>query len=163
MSVIVVSGSRTITDYQTVATVLERSGFDFTELVHGNQPGVNLRGIHYDTPDRLAARWAERNGIPVTPMDADWQKWGKAGGPVRNGEMVMYANRRAKELRTTSGFVAVWDGRSYGCADAITKARLYRLQICKAICFNGKIEFEFINYPEITQSYSMTLASVASS
>ena len=162
MSVVVVSGSRTITDYLTVATVLERSGFDFTELVHGNQPGVVKRGIHYDTPDRLAARWANRNGIPVTPMDADWQKYGKSAGPIRNGQMMQYAVQRAKELGTTAGFACAWDGRSYGTTDAITKARLYRLQICKAICFNGKIEFEFINYPEITHSYSMTLAGVVS-
>jgi hypothetical protein len=33
-------------------------------------------------------KWAERNLIPVKRFAADWDKHGKAAGPIRNQQMV---------------------------------------------------------------------------
>jgi hypothetical protein len=38
--------------------------------------------------DTLARLWAQRNGIPVEVYKADWDKYGKSAGPIRNQRMV---------------------------------------------------------------------------
>ena len=144
--IVIVSGTRTIIEYDVVRSVLEHSGFEFEELVHGDHPGIKVRNIPYASVDRLAERWAERNNIPVTPMPADWKKYGHQAGPIRNGDMMVYANRRGRELGTSVGFVCVWDGRSHGTGDALSKARVHQLPICKAIYWNGKLDYEYINF-----------------
>lgn len=48
-------------------------------LMHGACPtGVDL----------VVDKWAERNLIPVKRFPADWDKHGKAAGPIRNQQMV---------------------------------------------------------------------------
>ena len=47
---------------------------------------------------------------------ADWKKWGKAAGPIRNREMLLYAKERAPVI------VAFWNGISSGTRDMIEQA-----------------------------------------
>jgi hypothetical protein len=37
--------------------------------------------------DAIAHNWAEQNGVQVEVFDAEWEKHGKAAGPVRNQKM----------------------------------------------------------------------------
>jgi hypothetical protein len=39
-----------------------------------------------------ARRWAVFNGLPVADFPADWKKFGKAAGMIRNAEMAAYAD-----------------------------------------------------------------------
>ena len=91
---VIIAGSREITDYGFVATVIKRSGFDITEVVSGTAHGV----------DRLGEQWAVQNGVPIKYMPADWNLHGKAAGPIRNKEMAEYADAA----------VLVWNGESLG-------------------------------------------------
>ncbi len=70
-----------------------------TELVCGMAKGVDLAG----------KRWAEIRDIPVKEFPADWEKWGKAAGSIRNHEMALYADE----------LLAFWDGKSRGTVDMI--------------------------------------------
>jgi hypothetical protein len=54
--------------------------------------------------DTLAERWAEQHGIPVMRFPADWKRYGRRVGSIRNQKMAEYAE----------ALVAVWDGRSRG-------------------------------------------------
>lgn len=47
-------------------------------IIHGAAPGA----------DSVAARWAERHGVPTLPFPADWKRHGKAAGPKRNARMI---------------------------------------------------------------------------
>jgi hypothetical protein len=38
--------------------------------------------------DTLAAEWARRRGINLEEYPADWNKYGRAAGPVRNKQML---------------------------------------------------------------------------
>lgn len=38
--------------------------------------------------DSIAAEWAERFGFPLVKFPADWQKHGRAAGPIRNQQML---------------------------------------------------------------------------
>lgn len=81
-------------DYALVAKAIADSGFDVTEVVCGKAAGA----------DTLGERWATLKDIPVCEMPANWNRDGKAAGPIRNKAMADYADAA----------VIVWDGNSKG-------------------------------------------------
>lgn len=100
---VVIAGSRSITDYETVRLAVRESGFSITEVVSGGAAGV----------DRLGERYAFDWDIPLKRFPADWSKHGKAAGAIRNGEMSRYAQ----------ALIAIHDGESRGTADMIRQAK----------------------------------------
>lgn len=78
---LLVSGSRDFVDRDLLAQLLTRKWMEHEDLiiVHGDCPS----GL-----DRLARSWARWEGIPDEPYPADWNKYGKAAGPIRNQEMI---------------------------------------------------------------------------
>lgn len=58
------------------------SHLEITEVVCGMASGI----------DTIGKRWAERNNIPVKEFPADWDKYGKAAGPIRNKQMADYSD-----------------------------------------------------------------------
>ena len=87
----IIAGSRQMTTEAAMEMVLADLGWTITEVVSGGAAGA----------DRLGEAWATRNGIPVKRFPADWARFGKGAGPVRNREMALYAE----------ALVAFWDGR----------------------------------------------------
>lgn len=90
----VIAGSRTINDSLLVEQAILKSGFRITEVFSGGARGV----------DQLGEAWARRNGVPVRHFPADWERYGKRAGFLRNEEMA----DRAEAL------IAVWDFKSPG-------------------------------------------------
>lgn len=84
----IVAGSRWFTNYEFVESKLESlfSNIDWhtnpIEIVSGTCRGV----------DRLGERFAEERGWHYVRFPADWDKHGKAAGPIRNEEMAKYAD-----------------------------------------------------------------------
>lgn len=80
---VIIAGSRDIVYYspQLTCAVIE-SGFDITEVVSGCAKGI----------DTLGEEWAFGGDIPVSRFPADWNKHGKAAGPIRNRQMAEYAD-----------------------------------------------------------------------
>lgn len=127
---LIVSGSRSIRDYDKVALVLNHllaqiitQGLTIDELIEGEAFGVDL----------LAKRWAIESKIPVKPFLADWdnlegvpegkirvnsqgKKYNVAAGYERNQRMIDYANPE-------DVFVAIWDGESGGTDDCVARAK----------------------------------------
>lgn len=79
----IVTGGRDWRDAGYVSRILtqihEKEGI--AEIVEGGATGV----------DRYARNWARRNNIPCRTFVADWQKHGRAAGPIRNEQMAHYA------------------------------------------------------------------------
>ena len=100
---VIVAGSRSIIALDLIKTAIKDSGFKLTELVCGCSYGV----------DRAAERWALDEGIPVKKFPADWAKYGRAAGPIRNKEMAKYAD----------ALVLVWDGVSPGSKNMLGAAQ----------------------------------------
>ena len=50
---------------------------------------------------------------------ADWVKYGKAAGPIRNEEMAKYAD----------ACIVFWDGKSPGAKSMIALAKKYELKL----------------------------------
>jgi hypothetical protein len=105
----IIAGSRTVTDLMHVIKAIKNCGFEVTEVVSGCANGV----------DTLGEEWAALSEVPIARFPANWKKHGKAAGPIRNGEMAMYAE----------ALIAVWDGKSRGTRDMIAKAKLRNLRV----------------------------------
>lgn len=58
-------------------TAIERSGFTIDKVVSGKAPGF----------DTLGEDWADKRGIEIIPMPADWSTGKKAAGIIRNIRM----------------------------------------------------------------------------
>lgn len=98
----IIAGTRTITNYKEVKTVLDTYN-NITEVVSGGCVG----------PDRMGERYARNKGIPVKVFKPNWQAYGRAAGPKRNEKMADYADR----------LIVFWDGQSRGTKHMIDYAK----------------------------------------
>ena len=105
----IIAGSRTIFDYALVKKAIEDSGFEITEVVCGCAKGI----------DTLGEQWAVENSIPVKYFPADWKRYGRAAGHIRNEEMARYAD----------ALIAIWDGNSLGTKNMVQNAAMHELKI----------------------------------
>lgn len=108
---LIIAGSRTATDYELVLTALAISGFmkKVQEVVSGGAKGADKNG----------EKWAKRCGIPCKVFPADWEKYGKKAGYLRNYHMAQYAN----------ALLAIWDGQSKGTKNMIDEAKRKGLSV----------------------------------
>lgn len=75
---VLVCGGRDFSDYERVDDYLASLYPPPTAIIHGCARGA----------DSLASRWARENAVPEVCFKADWNKNGKAAGPIRNAEML---------------------------------------------------------------------------
>jgi hypothetical protein len=77
---VLVTGGRSFSNRTLLFAVLDGLHADhvFTTLIHGGASGA----------DRMAGEWAASRCIPVEAYPADWQKYGRAAGPIRNQRMI---------------------------------------------------------------------------
>ena len=73
---VVVTGGRNYSDVEYLNFVL--NSLYIVELAQGGATGA----------DSLARRWAEKHSVPCTTYDAEWAKYRKAAGIMRNREML---------------------------------------------------------------------------
>lgn len=99
---VIVAGSRTITNYKKIRELIDSLDLDISEVVSGHANGV----------DKLGERYANEKGIDLKIFPADWDKYGKKAGWIRNEEMGDYADY----------LIAFWDGRSRGTQHMISYA-----------------------------------------
>ena len=130
---VIVAGSRRITDYKLVSSVitntLAKHNIQITEIVSGCANGV----------DSLGEQWALENGVKVEPFDANWDditvpnalirtnKWGKEynarAGFQRNERMAEYGDV----------LIVIWDGKSRGSKDMMDCATRHGLLVLSYI------------------------------
>lgn len=95
------------------ADVLNRASHVLiTHVIQGGATGA----------DTGAARWAEASEIPVTCFRADWERYGRQAGPLRNARMLAEGRPDA---------VIAFPGGA-GTADMVRKARAAGLPVVEA-------------------------------
>jgi len=77
---VLVCGGRDFIDWHFLAQTLTsiHNNTRITLLIHGGASGA----------DMLAGRWARINDVRANVYAADWRKYGRAAGPIRNIEML---------------------------------------------------------------------------
>ena len=73
-------GGRDFIDKGLVAATLDRLHAErkFTLVIHGAAKGA----------DSLAEEWAKSRKVPTIPCPANWKRYGRGAGPIRNKQML---------------------------------------------------------------------------
>ena len=109
---VIVAGSRDFEDYALLKKFLDKLVIfrsDFTEIVSGTARGA----------DKLGERYAQEHNLAIKRFPADWEKYGKAAGHIRNRQMAEYAD----------ACVVFWDGQSKGSANMVKVALELKLPL----------------------------------
>ena len=88
-------------------------GLIYVWLTH-LQPRLVIHGAARGA-DTLAGEVAKALNIPVRVFPADWLKWGRRAGPLRNQQML--------DAGLPDKVIAFWDGESRGTLDMIKRAK----------------------------------------
>ena len=97
---IAVIGSRDFNDYERLkAVVIPHLP---ARLISGGAKGA----------DALAERLATEQELPIDVIPADWERYGRGAGPIRNKQIVESADL----------VIAFWDGKSRGTRSALAHA-----------------------------------------
>ena len=108
---VIIAGNRTFNNRQLLFDTMDNLDIEIDEVVCGEARGA----------DTLGKIWAKSKDIPVKSFPAEWDKFGRMAGPIRNRDMGEYADY----------LVAFWDGKSRGTKNMIN----YMQQIGK----HGKV------------------------
>ncbi|MBR2788851.1 MAG: DUF2493 domain-containing protein [Erysipelotrichaceae bacterium] len=103
----IVAGGVHFEDYETLKETLDdlfkEIPKDEIEIISGHARGA----------DSLGEKYAEEKGLKCIVFPADWKKYGRAAGPIRNRQMLDYA------LEEEAHLVAFWNGESRGTKNMI--------------------------------------------
>ena len=75
---ILVCGDRNWIDYRPIKRELSKYNPKTDVIMHGDARGA----------DRISGQVAMALGFPVRPFPANWNRFGKAAGPIRNQQML---------------------------------------------------------------------------
>ncbi len=109
---IIIAGGRDFSDYNLLSTTMDyllSRVNDEIIVVCGKARGA----------DTLGELYAQERGYTVQYFPADWERYGKSAGHVRNTEMAKNAD----------ALVAFWDGSSRGTKNMIEIAQKHGLKI----------------------------------
>lgn len=95
----IIAGSRSITNYDELLAAIKDIDWEITEVISGGARGA----------DELGEWYATSNNIPLRIIPADWSRFGRSAGPIRNQRMAEIGE----------ALVTVWDGSSRGSAHMI--------------------------------------------
>lgn len=102
---VIVAGGRNFSSFTKLCTILDAHfrETDNIEIVSGGARGV----------DNMAEKWARSRGIFCEVYPANWKRFGKRAGMMRNAQMAEVGDE----------LVAIWDGESRGTAAMIAMMR----------------------------------------
>lgn len=111
---VIIAGGREFQDYALVKQKCDyylqnKLQTDTVVIVSGHATGA----------DSLGERYASEKGLSVELHPADWQRHGRAAGPIRNEEMALVAD----------ALIAFWDGQSRGTKNMIDTANAKGLKV----------------------------------
>lgn len=108
-----ITGGREFNNYALARATLEKYLSQTDTLIHGGCRGCDL----------LCAKVASEIGAKIEEHKADWKKYGRAAGPIRNKEM----------LESGIDLVIAFPGGS-GTNNAIQIAQAFAIPIVKIGC-----------------------------
>lgn len=106
-------GSRSFTDYGYLKKSLLEFICEFPNNYYGKS--INITEVvsgGAEGADKLAERWAIDLDIALKIFYPDWNKYGKAAGPIRNKQIIDYCDI----------LIAFWDKKSKGTWNSIDLA-----------------------------------------
>lgn len=99
---VIIAGSRDFHNYDTLLEAIVECQFPISTVISGGAKGA----------DALGERYADEMNLNLKIFRADWEKNGRAAGPIRNRKMAENAE----------ALIALWDGKSRGTKNMIETA-----------------------------------------
>ncbi len=118
---IIIAGSRNFDDYEMLSSVLD----EYMETFGINREKIRIISGRAKGADILGEKYANEKGIQIIVFPADWKKYGRAAGPVRNKQMAEFAVSDGNK----GVLFAFWDGISKGTKSMISLAEKYGLEV----------------------------------
>lgn len=109
---VIIAGTRTFDDYALLHYKVSQI------LKNQTGPPIIVSG-GAEGADRLGERYADEMGLKYKVFEADWDKHGRAAGPIRNKGMAEYAD----------SCICFWDGKSRGTKNMIDRAKKNNLNL----------------------------------
>ena len=123
---VIIAGGREFNDFKRLSQTCDKviSGYynDDTNItiISGNAKGT----------DRLGESYARMKGYNLQIFPADWFKYGRKAGIIRNAQMAEYATSD----NATGVLIAFWNGKSKGTGNMIDIARSRDMSVYIDIC-----------------------------
>ncbi len=118
---IIIAGTRNFTDkhllFCQMDFLIAKLALQYFSVVSGTAEGA----------DKIGEEWAEERKLACERFPPDWNKHGKAAGPIRNAQMADAADM----------CVVFWDGKSKGTKNMIETA-LSKGLLVKVIKYGDK-------------------------
>lgn len=108
---VIIAGGREFKDYDTLRS--------YCDHCLKNQTEVEIVSGCANGADKLGERYAMERGYAVAKFAADWNRFSKRAGYIRNTEMGEYAD----------ALIAFWDGESKGTKHMIDIANNLNLKV----------------------------------
>lgn len=127
---LLVCGSRGITDKDWIKSNIETywywnlACYKFPVMIEGEAKGV----------DSIAKEYAQENEWEIESYPADWEKYGKSAGYIRNEIMVKAADE----------VLILWDGSSKGTKNDIDLCERYNKPY-KVLIYNDSIKENYVD------------------
>ena len=110
---IIIAGSREYNNYEEAAKLIDKFIKDVNSsnvvIVSGGAKGA----------DKIGEEYAARNDLDCVVYKANWGKYGKQAGIIRNGEMAKNADC----------LLAFWEGESRGTYNMVNTAKKRKLKV----------------------------------
>ena len=110
----IVAGSRHYDDYKKFSETM----FGYLKKF-GDKSIIFISGKASSGADDMVIKWCIENHLPWVEFPANWDKFGKSAGYIRNTEMASYGTH----------LIAFYDGKSPGTAHMLDTAKKHRLEI----------------------------------
>ena len=120
MTKVIIAGSRNFNDYDKMLKALDDLGIHLINIIDK----IEIVSGHARGADSLGERFAKDYKYPLKIFPADWDKYGKAAGAIRNEQMARYASEADRGI-----LVAFPLGESRGTRNMIKLAKQYGLEV----------------------------------
>ena len=106
---VIVCGGTDFDDYDYFERQMDLvlKSYDIIKLISGHAGGA----------DSFAERYAAEKDIPIQVFPAEWKRYGRAAGPIRNRAMLAYAMEEIPIV------IAFWNGKSPGTGNMLKQAK----------------------------------------
>lgn len=120
----IVCGGRDFTDGATFFRAMDRihSERKIEAIIEGGQRTRDAQGAVVGGADFWAYMWATSRQIPHIREDADWNRFGRAAGPIRNRAMIEKHNPNACITFPGGAGTANMIRQSYECGLEVIRA-----------------------------------------
>ena len=112
---VIIAGTRDFNDY----AFLKKNVDYFLQGINPNSEEIEIVSGNARGADKLGERYAKEHNLPVKLFPANWDKYGKRAGYLRNQEMANYSDV----------LIAFWDEKSKGTKHMIDIAKKQGLTV----------------------------------